>query len=310
MHGPPRDVNLLTLRIADGRTHGDRRAGRVAFGRDGRPAPSHQPGGILRPAGLAHRPRAASAPIPAAGAGARAVAGRSPLPRAGAGRRDPARDPRPGTGRSRHRHGRRGPPRELFQPLRHRPGGSRRRQPGHGARPQRTSEPGATGDRADRPQAPGPGARRGVPACQHEPDDQDHRPRAVHDVPAGAERLLRRGRGAGPRLCRRRPRRDRRPLRRGCGHRPDRRALHAGAAGEGAPVRASRAPAGARRHQGHDRRAHASATPPSSTTGRPPIRSCRSSPPPRATRSRSRPASPASTPPSWRRCRARRSFSA
>ena len=37
-------------------------------------------------------------------------------------------------------------------------------------------------------------ARRAVPAGQHRPHDQDHRARALHDVPAGAERLLRRAR--------------------------------------------------------------------------------------------------------------------
>ena len=38
------------------------------------------------------------------------------------------------------------------------------------------------------------GARRGVPAREHQPADQDHRARPVHDVAAGAERLLRRPR--------------------------------------------------------------------------------------------------------------------
>ena len=91
---------------------------------------------------------------------------------------------------------------------------------------------------------------------QHEQTGQDHCAGPVHDVAAGAERLLRRRGRAGARLCRRRPRRDRRPVRRGRGHRPDRRAVHAGAAGEGARLRRRGTPAGARRHRGHDRRAH------------------------------------------------------
>ena len=109
-----------------------------------------------------------------------------------AGRRDAARDPRPGAGRARHHHGRRGAPRELLEPLRDRPRRRRRRQPRHGARPQRQAEPGAARRRADRAQAPGAGARRRVPAREHEPADQDHRARPVHDVAAGAERRLRR----------------------------------------------------------------------------------------------------------------------
>ena len=44
----------------------------------------------------------------------------------------------------------------------------------------------------DPPQASGRGARRRIPAGQYRPHDQDHRARPVHDVAAGAERLLQR----------------------------------------------------------------------------------------------------------------------
>ena len=92
-------------------------------------------------------------------------------------------------------------------------------------------------------------------------------PGAVHDVTAGAERLLRRRGRAGAGLCRRRPRRDRRPVRRRRGHRPDRRAVHAGAAGEGPGPRRRGAPAGARRRsRARQLCTSASATPRSSTS--------------------------------------------
>ena len=63
---------------------------------------------------------------------------------------------------------------------------------------------------------------------------QDHGARPVHHVAAGAERFLQGRGGDGARLCRRRQRRDQGPVRRRRRHRADRRALHAGAAGEGA----------------------------------------------------------------------------
>ena len=114
------------------------------------------------------------------------------LPRGGPGRRDAAGDRRPGARRARHRHRRRDAPRELLEPLRHRARGRRHRQPGHGARPQRASQPGAAGGRPGRPPPSGAGARPGVPARAHEPHDEDHGAGAVHDVPAGPGRLLRR----------------------------------------------------------------------------------------------------------------------
>ncbi len=85
---------------------------------------------------------------------------------------------------------------------------------------------------------------------------QDHGARPVHDVAAGAERLLQGRGGDGARLRRRRQRRDQGPVRGRRRHRADRRALHAGAAGEGARVRAEGAQRRARRRDGHDRGAH------------------------------------------------------
>ena len=85
---------------------------------------------------------------------------------------------------------------------------------------------------------------------------------------------------AGARLRRRRPRRDRRPVRGRRRHRPDRRAVHAGAAGEGARVR--RRGAATARSTGSRARppcTSASATPRSSTSARPPTHSCPSSTP-------------------------------
>jgi hypothetical protein len=83
--------------------------------------------------------------------------------------------------------------------------------------------------------------------------DQDHRARPVHDAAAGAERFLQeRGRG-GDGLRRRGQRRDQGPVRRRRRRGADRRALHAGAAREGAPVRAGRAEPRAGRRAGHDR---------------------------------------------------------
>ena len=51
-------------------------------------------------------------------------------------------------------------------------------EPGRRARPHRPREPGAAGRRPDPPDAAGRGARRRVPALDHRPPDQDHRPRA------------------------------------------------------------------------------------------------------------------------------------
>ena len=157
------------------------------------------------------------------------------VPRAGAGRRHAPRHPRPGARRARHHHRRRDAPRELLQPLRHRARRRRHRQPGHRARPQRPPEPGAARRRPDPPQAPGRGrATSKFLRAQHRPHDQDHRAGPVHDVAAGAERLLHERGGAGPRLRRRGQRGDPGPVRRRRRHRADRRAVHAGAAREGA----------------------------------------------------------------------------
>ncbi len=123
--------------------------------------------------------------------------------------------------------------------------------------------------------------------------DQDHGAGPVHDVAAGAERFLQGRGGDGARLRRRRQRRDQGPVRGRRRHRADRRALHAGAAGEGAEVRLE----GAQRARSTASRARprctsASAMPPSSTCGPRAIRSCRSSRARRCSRSRSRPRSP------------------
>ena len=141
--------------------------------------------------------------------------------------------------------------------------------------------------------------------------DQDHGARPLHHVAAGAERFLQGRGGDGARLCRRGQRRDQGPVRGRRRHRADRRALHAGAAGEGARVRAE----GAQRARSTGSRARrpctsASATPRSSTCGRRAIRSCRSSRTRRCSRSRSRPRSRSSIARCWRSCRARQSSSA
>ena len=199
-----------------------------------------QPGRVVRPARLADRPGAAARPLPAARTRDRAVEDRSAVPGRGPGRRHAGRNPRPGAGRARHHHRRRAAPRELLEPICDRARRRRHRQPGDGARPQRPPQPGAARGRADRAKAPGAGAGRGVPAVAHQPAGQDHRAGTVHDVTAGAERRLPDRGGAGRGVRCRRARRDRRPVRRRRRHRPDRRALHAGAAGEGAGVRAGR----------------------------------------------------------------------
>ena len=98
--------------------------------------------------------------------------------------------------------------------------------------------------------------RREVPARQHRPHDQDDRARPLHHVAAGAERFLQGRGGDGARLRRRGQRRDQGPVRRRRRHRADRRALHAGAAGEGAPIRPEGVQRRARRREGHHRGAY------------------------------------------------------
>ena len=85
------------------------------------------------------------------------------------------------------------------------------------------------------------------PARQHRPHDQDDGARPVHHVAAGAERFLQGRGGDGARLRRRRQCRDQGPVRGRRRHRADRRALYAGAAGEGAPIRPQGAQPRARR---------------------------------------------------------------
>ena len=95
-----------------------------------------------------------------------------------------------------------------------------------------------------------------VPQGQHRPARQGDRARPVHDVAAGAGRLLRRPTLGRARLRRRVQRGGARPVRRGGRHRPARRALHAGPAGAGPGVRAGGAQPGPGRCHRHDRRAH------------------------------------------------------
>ena len=149
----------------------------------------------------------------------------------GAAGRDAAGDPGAGGRGPGHHHRRRDPPRELLQPVRHRAGRRRHRQPGHRAGPQRAPEPGAADRRPDPPAAPGRGGRPGVPARAHRPDGQGDRAGPVHDGPAGAERLLPGYRGGRLRLRRGGERGGARPVRGGRRHRPAGRAVPAGPAG-------------------------------------------------------------------------------
>ena len=171
---------------------------------------------------------------------------RAGVSRPGAGRRDAARHPRPGARRARHHHRRRDAARKLLQPLRHRARRRRHRQSRHRARPLGPSQSGAARRRQGAAQASGRGEGRAVPARQHPPHHQDHGARPLHDVAAGAERFLQGPGGDGARLRRRGERRDQGPVRGRRRHRADRRALHAGAAGEGARVRPQGVQRGAR----------------------------------------------------------------
>ena len=208
----------------------------------------------LRPAGLADRPRTPGRQIPAARPRSRAVAARRRVPGGGPGRRDPRGDPVPGAGGPRHHHRRRDPARELLQPLRHGIGRGRHRQPRRGARSQRAPQPGPARRRRDPASSPGAGARHRVPASQHRSHDQGHGPRSVHDVSAGAERLLPRPRVTRHGVRRGLQRGDQGPVRGRRRHRAAGRALPAGTAGGGSGVRCGRADAGARRSDGHDGR--------------------------------------------------------
>ena len=230
------------------------------------------------------------------------------LPGAGPGRRHAAGHPGAGGRRAGHHHRRRDAPGELLQPVRDRAGRRGHRQPGHRAGPQRPPQPGAADHRADPPPSPGRGRRPGVPARAHRPDRQDHRARAVHHGPAGAERLLPEPGGGRVRLRRGGQRRGPGPVRGRRGRRPAGRAVPAGPAGAGPRLRDRGAEPGAGRdHRARPRCTSASATRRSSTTARRATRSCPSWPRPAATRSRSRPRSPGSTARCWPRWTARRS---
>ena len=94
-------------------------------------------------------------------------------------------------------------------------------------------------------------------------------------------------RGARHGLCRRGQRGDPRSLRRRCRHRPDRRAVHAGAARESArSTDSKRSIARSKESAGQLRCTSASVMPPSCTSALPAIRFCPSSPVARAGRSR------------------------
>ena len=135
--------------------------------------------------------------------------------------------------------------------------GRRHRQPGHGARPQRASQPGAARRRAR-------SARRHAVQVRdveflqgaHEPPIKITVPGPVHDVPAGAERLLRRAGElalayAAPSAtrsstCSRPAPTSSRSTSRTCRRGPSRRAS----------TGSTSLHARARRHRRHDRRAH------------------------------------------------------
>ncbi len=141
--------------------------------------------------------------------------------------------------------------------------------------------------------------------------DQDHRARPVHDELPGAERFLRQRRRSGDGLRHGGQRRDPRPLRRRRRHRADRRALHAGAAREGAPVRPGGIEPRAGRHQRHDGGAHLLRL--RRHHPRAPERllaSCPSCAAAAASRSRSKPRRASSTVRCWRSSTTSRSWSA
>ena len=176
--------------------------------RRGAPPPDHGRG-QLSAARLARRSRCARQPPSASHARAGDLAAAARAPRAGAGRRDRRRDPRHGAGGDRHHHRRRDQARELLQPLRDRARRDGPRPPGHRARSHRPPQPGAACRRTD----PADSRRSRCRDVQFLRANTDHKikatlPGPVHDVAAGAGRLLpRRGGardGASPRRSTRR----------------------------------------------------------------------------------------------------------
>ncbi len=206
------------------------------------------PGRQLRPARLADRPRPAGWQVPAAGPGPRAVAAR-------AGRTWPRRR----TTRHWSRSGRRSAPDSTSSPTARSAG---RATPTTSPRPS-TASTSTTPVRpwtaaairtrcrgwSDRSRRPAPVQVRDtrVPAGQHRPHHQGHRPRAVHDVAAGSERLLPRHRVAGDGVRRGVQRGGQGPLRGRRRHRAARRAVPAGPAGGRPRVRGRGAEPGAGR---------------------------------------------------------------
>ena len=102
-------------------------------------------------------------------------------------------------------------------------------EPGRRARPHGPREPRAEGRRPGPPHPAGRGPRRRVPALDHRAPHQDHRARAVHDDAPGPERPLRRRPQPRARVRGGRERGAPRPEGGRSRHRPDRRALPAGA---------------------------------------------------------------------------------
>ena len=153
------------------------------------------------------------------------------VPAGGAGRCDGPRHPSAGGRRPRHRHGRRDPPRELLEPVRERARRRRPRQPRHGAGSLRPSGSGAARD--------GPIRRRHAVERRDVEFLRAHTTRRIKVTVPGPFTMSQQAQidhYGGSRSCvgglrRRAQCRDPRPVLRRRRHRPDRRALHAGAAG-------------------------------------------------------------------------------
>ena len=250
-------------------------------------------------------------PLSAARAGEGAVARGAACLDAGPGRRDAARDPRPGGGGAGHRQATArsaaratptaSPPRSTAStsttrarrwiapgiPIRCR-ASSARSTAAAGARSTTCSSCAAHTDRKTKMTVPGP-----FTMTQQAQNDYYRRGRGRDGLRGGGQRG------------------DPRPVRGRRGRRPDRRALHAGAARNGARLRAGGPEPRARRRHRHDRRAHLLRLRrviherPSGYSFLPEL-----APAAAASRSRSRPRSRTSTARCWSSSSASRSFSA
>ena len=232
----------------------DRRAARCCVGRNSCFCQRRSSAPMRSPNGSSTAPSSPGASRRGAGEGA--LAHPRAVSRRGAGRRDGPRHQGAGGGGARHHHRRRNPPRELFEPLRHRARRDRYRQSRHRARPLGPSQSGAPDRRQDPPQACGRGRGPQFPAPPHGSQGQDDRAGPVHHEPAGAERLLSLRRRSGDGLCGGGQRRDQGPVRSRRRRRPDRRALHAGPARSGRRIWPCGAEPRARRRQRRDRGAY------------------------------------------------------